>query len=79
MTDKLSQFHEYCERNGIVDSIAVFAIWNDWQDIKEKYNELIMSVAKKFPNESRHETALRYIVERESFKAGEAKACQAST
>lgn len=31
----------------------------------EKYNELIMAVAKKYPNESRHETALRYIVERE--------------
>ena len=30
------------------------------------YHELIMSVAQKFPNETRHETALRYIEERES-------------
>ncbi len=34
------------------------AIENTWQ---EKYNELIMSVGNKFPNETRHETALRYI------------------
>ena len=32
-------------------------------DIEEKYNELIMAVAKKFTNETRHETALRYIKE----------------
>ena len=36
-------------------------------DIQEKYNELIMAVAKKFTNETRHETALRYIKEAESF------------
>lgn len=36
-------------------------------DIEEKYNELIMAVAKKFTNETRHETALRYIKEAESF------------
>ena len=27
----------------------------------EKYNELLYSVGNKYPNESRHETALRYI------------------
>ena len=27
----------------------------------EKYNELIMAVGMKYPNETRHETALRYI------------------
>ena len=36
-------------------------------DIEEKYNELIMAVAKKFTNETRHQTALRYINEAESF------------
>jgi hypothetical protein len=30
-----------------------------------RYNELIFAVGKKFPNETRHETALRYIRERE--------------
>lgn len=33
---------------------------------REKYNELLMAVGKKFPGESRHETALRYIREAES-------------
>jgi len=35
------------------------------KEIQDKYNELIMAVAKKFPNELRHQTALRYINERE--------------
>lgn len=38
-------------------------------EISKKYDELIMAVAKKFPNESRHETALKYIVQRESGNA----------
>ena len=37
-----------------------------------QYNELIMAVGRKFPNESRHETALRYIKEAEQ-KGGEGK------
>ena len=33
--------------------------------LENAYGELIMAVAKKFPNETRHQTALRYIMERE--------------
>ena len=32
---------------------------------KQKYDELLYAVVRKFPNESRHETALRYIREAE--------------
>ena len=32
----------------------------------DKYDELIMAVETKVPDESRHETALRYIRERET-------------
>ena len=35
--------------------------------LKEQYHELLFAVAQKFPNESRHETALRYIRERETI------------
>ena len=42
-------------------------------DVSAKYNELLYAVAQKFPGESRHETALRYIREREQ-RAGEATA-----
>lgn len=35
-------------------------------EARAKYNELIMAVAKKFPGESRHETALRYINQAET-------------
>ena len=38
----------------------------DTRDYKELYFELIMEVAKKWPGETRHETAKRYIVERET-------------
>ena len=40
----------------------------------EKYNELIMAVSKKFPNETRHETALRYIKQAEQAELNDTKA-----
>lgn len=30
-------------------------------ELEAKYNELIMAVSRKYPNETRHQTALRYI------------------
>jgi hypothetical protein len=33
--------------------------------LQKKYNELIMAVGNKYPNETRHETALRYIQQAE--------------
>lgn len=35
-----------------------------------KYEELIFAVESKFPNETRHQTALRYIKEREHPSVG---------
>ena len=35
------------------------------EQFRKDYMELIMAVAKKYPNETRHQTALRYILERE--------------
>ena len=35
------------------------------EEINKKYQELLDAVASKFPNETRHETALKYIQERE--------------
>jgi hypothetical protein len=36
------------------------------RDSESKYQELIYAVATKFPDETRHETALRYIMNAES-------------
>jgi len=36
-------------------------------NIKVLYNELLCAVYSKFPGESRHQTALRYIVQREDM------------
>ena len=32
-----------------------------WQVAKQQHTELIMGVVRKYPNETRHQTALRYI------------------
>jgi hypothetical protein len=37
------------------------------ESIRDKYNELIMAVESKHEGETRHETALRYIRERENI------------
>jgi hypothetical protein len=39
--------------------------------LKEKYNELLMAVSNKYPSETRHQTALRYIKNAEEVKANE--------
>ena len=36
---------------------------------REKYNELLFAVARAYPGESRHDTALRYIREKETAEA----------
>jgi len=38
-------------------------------ELQAKYSELLYAVESKHPNESRHETALRYIKDREMAKA----------
>ena len=43
-----------------------------WIEVSEAYNELIMAVASKHGGESRHQTALRYIRERENVVCGPA-------
>ena len=50
---------------------------SDWspefRSLSERYDELIMAVCRKHPNETRHQTALRYIQETESREvAGDA-------
>jgi hypothetical protein len=45
----------------------------DGWSVAEKYNELIYAVARKFPNETRHQTALRYIRSAEELVCGPAQ------
>jgi len=40
-----------------------------YEELLKQYQELLFAVANKYPNESRHETALRYIREREYPKS----------
>ena len=61
-----AQEKEEAAKRGGVD--AVVNPQHGQPAISQLYNELLMAVAQKFPGESRHETALRYIrsVERNS-------------
>ena len=36
------------------------------EDLREKYNELLYAVGNKYPDETRHQTALRYIIQAEA-------------
>lgn len=45
------------------------------RDVLELYHELLYAVARKFPGESRHETALRYIRDTEE-RVCEAGSCK---
>lgn len=40
--------------------------YNKLRNIKSKYQELIYAVGSKHPEETRHETALRYILDQEN-------------
>lgn len=40
------------------------------KELQEKYNQLLYAVERKFPGETRHETALKYIKQAESWANG---------
>ena len=44
----------------------IFQLANENDILKKKYNELIMAVVNKIPNETRHESALRIITQAET-------------
>jgi len=51
----------------IEQSVRVEQLERELDEAKRNYMELIMSVGNKYPNETRHETAKRYIQERENM------------
>lgn len=64
-------------RNQVIDTCKRAETAERQRDeARKEHQELIMAVAQKWPNETRHQTALRYINERESG-AGQHLACAA--
>jgi hypothetical protein len=61
--DQMPMIDIVCDENAPVKKVKC----KELADIEKKYYELIYAVANKYPNESRHETALRYIKEREEI------------
>ena len=47
------------------DLVGEWVRWEDVEDLETKYQELLTAVSQKYEGETRHQTALRYIRERE--------------
>lgn len=63
-------FNEPCPNDGKLMRPLTWREANEGYDkalmeLRRQYDELLMAVARKFPNETRHQTALRYIQEAE--------------
>ena len=58
------QRHHEAMLEEIRDQVKTIAA--DRNELRNKYYDLIMEVAQKWPEETRHETAKRYIREREN-------------
>lgn len=52
--------------------------WREAESLRTRYHELIYAVASKHEGETRHETALRYIRERENQMGGPCRESQQS-
>ena len=59
-----------CTVCGIPHECDYEFLQRELKEAKTKYNELLFAVETKFPDETRHETALRYIKEREAHCSG---------
>ena len=59
-------------RNVVTDGrqSVIYIPWREVEYLRSLYNELLYAVARKHEGETRHETALRYIQERESRTEG---------
>ncbi len=64
---------EDCAENLASDIEAVLNELDKLQERSDRYYELIMCVETKHPNETRHETAVRYIRQRETAMPEAAK------
>lgn len=55
-------------RNLVTDGrqAVVYIPWREVESLRSLYHELLYAVEKKYPGETRHQTALRYIQEAES-------------
>lgn len=60
-----SQQEFRAERIQLAICRATEALQKENEQLRKQYNELLYAVIRKFPNETRHETALRYINETE--------------
>ena len=60
-------------RNVVVDGrqSVIYIPWREVEQLRLLYNELLYAVASKHEGETRHETAIRYIRERENHPEGQ--------
>jgi hypothetical protein len=64
MSEMVDRLRKFCGVPAAVQREAA-SMLERLEGVEQKYNELLYAVATKHPGETRHETALRYIRERE--------------
>jgi|SRR5690606_6923971 len=72
--DYLGDWAVICQECAQTHKCVVMPI--ETEEVGEKYNELLYAVGRKYPGETRHETALRYIRQAESSDSGAAKSAE---
>ncbi len=69
---------EFAKMRGLLLDDAKVRDWNTTppqrQPLNDLYNELLFAVGNKYPNETRHQTALRYLKQAEATSAASTKA-----
>lgn len=71
--DKQFERVDIPSRDAVSVSRYFIEIERELAEAKRNYMELIMAVGNVYPNETRHQTALRYIKERETPSVNQAK------
>ena len=72
LSDKGRESLEMCAKFAREQGLRSVTL-RDTKDYKALYQDLIMQVARKYPEETRHETAKRYIINAENTYSGPAK------
>lgn len=71
-----NEIADIIEREGIAPPEGYAIVPIKIPDYEELYFDLIMQVARKFPDETRHDTAKRYIIETETILLTEPSAAK---
>ena len=71
LTGRYKDIQDACDFG---DPVPLYTTSPQRQPLSDLYNELLFAVGNKYPNETRHQTALRYLKQAEATSAASTKA-----